>query len=97
MGQSLGKLKVVRGRRTKYCPWLHPTREWLVVVRPRKWFVVVVVVVVVVVARLVISRDLWDSRVRNRPRWSLATVWPRFYTRASDINPVSRFIFSARI
>ncbi len=66
----------------------------MVVVRPRKWFVVVVVVVV---ARLVISRDLWGSRVRNRPRWSLATVWPRFYTRASDIYPVSRFIFSARI
>ena len=69
----------------------------MVVVCPRKWFVVVVVVVVVVVARLVISRDLWGSRVRNRPRWSLATVWQGFIHERPDINPVSGFIFSARI
>ncbi len=64
----------------------------MVVVRPRKWFVVVVVVV-----SLVISRNLWDVRLQIRPRWSLARVGQRFYTRASDINPVSRFIFLARI
>ncbi len=50
------------------------SKEWLVVVRPRKWFVVVDVAV----APLVILRNLWGSRIRNRPRWSLATVWQRF-------------------
>jgi hypothetical protein len=46
---------------------------------------------------LLLLRDLCGLRFRNGPRWSLATVWYRFYTRASDMNPVPGFIFSRRI